>query len=152
MLKLPKIGDRVCLRADVGDYPISPIPSGSTGCVTTVAIDENEPYIGITFDAQFPDLNEWNNEFQLRGDDLDDPTESELIFTFHRLVINLSENARVAAKLAALCDEYEAWNAANGLNLGSADEHLFDESLTPAQLAWVRDFSRRWELVENDEA
>ena len=29
--------------------------------------------------------------------------------------------------LAQLTDEYEAWNKAQGLTLGSADEHLFDE-------------------------
>lgn len=48
----------------------------------------------------------------------------------------------------ALVAEYTAWNKAQGLDLGSADEHLFDESLTDAQRAWVQDFSERWEAME----
>ncbi|MGD0192889.1 MAG: hypothetical protein ABSD74_19300 [Rhizomicrobium sp.] len=51
----------------------------------------------------------------------------------------------IEAELMVLCQEYEAWNKAQGLKLGSADEHLFDESLTEEQRAWVRDFSRRWD-------
>jgi len=47
--------------------------------------------------------------------------------------------------LAQLTDEYETWNKAQGLTLGSADEHFFDESLTDAQRAFLRDFSQRWE-------
>ena len=47
--------------------------------------------------------------------------------------------------LDALIHEYRAWNATNGLSLGSADEHLFDENLTDEQRAWLKDFSRRWE-------
>ena len=50
--------------------------------------------------------------------------------------------------LAALCAEYAAWNKSNGLNLGSADEHHFDEYLTEEQREWVRDFSARWEEAE----
>lgn len=46
-----------------------------------------------------------------------------------------------------LTNEYDAWNKAQGLNLGSADEHLFDEALTEAQRKWVGDFCRRWENV-----
>lgn len=45
----------------------------------------------------------------------------------------------------ALIAEYIAWNKANGLHLGSADEHWYDERLTDEQRAWVRDFSRRWD-------
>ncbi len=48
----------------------------------------------------------------------------------------------------ALIDEYQAWNKANGLNLGSADEHLWDESLTVEQRRWLADFSDRWEEAE----
>jgi hypothetical protein len=66
----------------------------------------------------------------------------------------------VAAKLYAihvptlndLIDEYERWNKEQGLNLGSADEHLFDESLTGQQRNWVRNFSDRWEAAEHREA
>jgi hypothetical protein len=44
-----------------------------------------------------------------------------------------------------LSREYDAWNAQNGLKLGSADEHLFDESLTKEQRDWVHRFVQRWE-------
>jgi hypothetical protein len=53
--------------------------------------------------------------------------------------------------LEELCDRYATWNAANGLNLGSADEHLFDDNLTDAQRAWLRDFCRRWDEAEKQE-
>lgn len=49
--------------------------------------------------------------------------------------------------LQKLVDEYTAWNKSQGLDLGSADEHLFDESLTDAQREWLRDFCERWEDV-----
>jgi hypothetical protein len=51
----------------------------------------------------------------------------------------------INAELDALTREYAAWNKAQGLNLGSADEHMFDETLTEGQREWLRDFSRRWE-------
>ncbi|PNV26647.1 hypothetical protein, partial [Xanthomonas citri] len=43
---------------------------------------------------------------------------------------------------------YEAWNKEQGLSLGPVEEHLFDESLTLAQLSWVREFYSRWEIME----
>ncbi|OCG90029.1 hypothetical protein LMG667_03395 [Xanthomonas euvesicatoria] len=51
-------------------------------------------------------------------------------------------------KRESLIAEYAAWNAEQGLNLGSADEHLFDSKLTLEQLAWVHDFVNRWEINE----
>ena len=48
----------------------------------------------------------------------------------------------------AMCREYTEWNKSQGLNLGSADEHHFDESLTDEQREWLKDFSRRWEAAE----
>lgn len=45
---------------------------------------------------------------------------------------------------SALCEEYAAFQAREHLKLGSADEHLCDEALTPAQQSWLRDFSDRW--------
>lgn len=50
--------------------------------------------------------------------------------------------------LGVLSREYAAWIKANGLSLGSADEHYHDASLTEQQLAWVRHFSDCWENVE----
>jgi hypothetical protein len=51
----------------------------------------------------------------------------------------------IEAELAALTREYEVWRKQQGLDLGSADEHLFDENLTEAQRTWLRAFSQRWE-------
>jgi hypothetical protein len=47
-----------------------------------------------------------------------------------------------------LIEEYKEWNEAQGLNLGSADEHLFDDNLTLDQRVWLLNFSRRWETEE----
>lgn len=55
-------------------------------------------------------------------------------------------------KRAALCVEYEAWQKRNHLSLGSADEHLFDESLTKAQQKWLASFCRRWDLAAEEVA
>jgi hypothetical protein len=49
--------------------------------------------------------------------------------------------------IETLIDEYRAWNAAQGLNLGSADEHLFDATLTDAQRDYLRAFCDRWDRV-----
>ena len=54
-------------------------------------------------------------------------------------------NDSIDTELNSLTSEYKAWNKAQGLNLGSADEHLFDENLTAEQRKWLRDFSQRWE-------
>lgn len=56
-----------------------------------------------------------------------------------------------AKGLNALIDEYTTWNAAQGLNLGSADEHIFDETLTNEQRKWLRNFVWRWSIVEHPE-
>ena len=47
-----------------------------------------------------------------------------------------------------LCDVYEKFNAAHNLDLGSADEHLFDETLTGEQRKWLRRFTNTWERAE----
>jgi hypothetical protein len=43
--------------------------------------------------------------------------------------------------------EYATWNKAQGLNLGSADEHVWDEDLTDAQRAWLRNFVKLWDAA-----
>jgi hypothetical protein len=53
---------------------------------------------------------------------------------------------------AFLTEEYAEWNKRQGLNLGSADEHYFDENLTEAQRAWLIDFGHRWEQMAHLEA
>lgn len=45
----------------------------------------------------------------------------------------------------AMILEYNAYAHLHGLDLSSADEHLFDETLTLDQLVWVREFTQRWE-------
>ena len=54
---------------------------------------------------------------------------------------------RKVSTVEELCVEYMAWNKANGLDLGSAEEHLFDESLTAEQQDWLADFCKRWQAA-----
>lgn len=56
------------------------------------------------------------------------------------------------SKIADLCAEYDAWNHHQGLDLGSADEHLCDESLTEEQRDWLRDFCDRWDAAAREES
>lgn len=62
----------------------------------------------------------------------------------------ISSQAAREAAYVALCTEYQDWNKAQGLKLGSADEHVDDESLTEEQRAWLRDFSKRWDDNERE--
>ncbi len=43
---------------------------------------------------------------------------------------------------------YENWNTSQNLNLGSADEHMFDEDLTVEQQKWLKRFVAIWEAAE----
>lgn len=45
----------------------------------------------------------------------------------------------------SLCAMYEDWMRQQSLQLGSADESLYDESLTKDQRAWLGDFCERWD-------
>lgn len=65
----------------------------------------------------------------------------------HFVGAEMKKAADNEAAFLTLCNEYQAWNKAQGLSLGSADEHVDDESLTEAQRTWVRDFSTRWDAV-----
>jgi hypothetical protein len=49
--------------------------------------------------------------------------------------------AFLPSRLDALTREYQDWQKANGLTLGSANEHLYDCALTKAQRLWLRNFS-----------
>lgn len=40
---------------------------------------------------------------------------------------------------------YTNFNIAEGLNLGSADEHILDEDLTHEQREWLKRFVAVWE-------
>lgn len=56
------------------------------------------------------------------------------------------------ASMDDLIHEYQRWNKANGLDLGSADEHLFDENLNETQQAYLQGFCRRWdECMERED-
>lgn len=62
--------------------------------------------------------------------------------------IELEEPVDTDSVRQLLTAEYVTWNEAQGLSLGSADEHLFDNRLTLDQLTWVRDFCDRWDSNE----
>lgn len=53
--------------------------------------------------------------------------------------------------ISELIAEYKRWNDAEGLDLGSADEHLNDPDLSEVQREWLEDFVRRWNLAANEE-
>ena len=53
---------------------------------------------------------------------------------------------------SALIAEYQGWMKAEGLGLGSGDEHHHDETLTQEQRDWLRDFSAQWEANEQGKA
>ena len=53
--------------------------------------------------------------------------------------------------IESLYADYSEWNARHGLNLGSADEHLFDDALTPQQKIWLRLFIDRWNAAAQRE-
>ena len=61
-------------------------------------------------------------------------------------VISMSE-AELLDPINVLIVEYAEWNKANGLNLGSADEHCMDAGLTDAQKDYLCDFCDRWDAA-----
>lgn len=98
----------------------------------------------------------------LRAIESDEPSEVQDIKA--RIAAVLSpQRPKVSAesRLAAMCDESEAWHKSQGLRFSSADETLCE--LLPerdiaqtrldrleSQVAWLRDFLRRWEHAESD--
>jgi hypothetical protein len=46
----------------------------------------------------------------------------------------------------SLCTVYEHWMQQESLQLGSADEALYDESLTEDQRTWLAVFCARWDV------
>ena len=55
--------------------------------------------------------------------------------------------AAFALSMDGMIEEFNAYNMLHGLNLGSADEHLFDETLTGDQQSWIAGFCQRWEAM-----
>jgi|TARA_R100001086_G_scaffold222853_1_gene140430 hypothetical protein len=48
----------------------------------------------------------------------------------------------------ALIAIYKIWNKEQGLQLGSADDHVNDENLTYNQQEWLRAYVRLWAFTE----
>jgi hypothetical protein len=94
-------------------------------------------------EREYPDVK----RFTVHGIDAEGSAIGEMLFESDVWtdVLNFIQDTARDRMIA----EYEAFNKAQGLDLGSADEHLFDESLTDAQRKWVRDFSERWEAMEH---
>lgn len=57
-------------------------------------------------------------------------------------------NPETCRTLDDLCDVYAAWMKRQGVTLGSADEHLTDESLTEEQQNWLAQFVRLWDPAQ----
>ena len=51
----------------------------------------------------------------------------------------------------ALSAIYDQWQKEQNLKLGSADEHMFDETLTSNQRRWLYSFSKLWEITQRME-
>jgi len=60
----------------------------------------------------------------------------------------MAEQPRTSRATEALTEEYDEWNRQQGLNLGSADEHLFDTALTEDQRKWLHEFVGRSDEAE----
>ena len=48
-------------------------------------------------------------------------------------------------EFADLIGEYQRWQKANQIRLGSPYDHLTDRHLTAAQRRWLKDYVKRWE-------
>lgn len=73
------------------------------------------------------------------------------LYPAQEFAISDKQPPAATVSLDSLCGEYNAWNSAQGLALGSADEHIADPDLTVGQRDWLRDFSARWEAIESAE-
>lgn len=62
-----KIGDKVALSRDYGEYPMTPIPAGQTGVVAEIT----DQFIGVRMDTPDPQLAAWDGILQVGsfGDD-----------------------------------------------------------------------------------
>lgn len=67
-----KKGDRVALTADVGDYPITPKKSGSTGTVAFNELGESSGILAVKLDEVHEDLSDWDNEIHFFGPNFGD--------------------------------------------------------------------------------
>lgn len=141
--KLPTKHMRVMLRDEYECNWHGVWPKGEFGEV--VSIDTN--IIGVKLDKHYDALNEWNNELQI---DLDTARYNNwTLADYFWRTFELDERGKIGDAFSALVEEYTAWNKAQGLDLGSADEHCYDEDLTEEQRVWVRDFCERWNAMMN---
>jgi hypothetical protein len=147
--RIPQIGDRVRLVVSHGDYPLEPVPAGTTGMVTAIEVGCNPPYFGVTLDARSPQLDEWGNELHFYGD----PDGSD-----EELAAKCDEALEVIGTVGLndLIDEFAAWCKREGKPHHSADE-LYHEAIdnpsyTDAQRGYLRAFSNRWDALAGGDA
>ena len=123
------------------------IPKGATG--TVVGTYANDGTFAVKMDADFPALAEWGNEVHLNACDfaeINETTEAAWVLAYVAPVsAETLRGEKIDGHLEELTAEYAAWKKANGLDLGSADEHLFDDALTEEQRLWLCVFVERWE-------
>lgn len=141
--KLPEKHQRVMLREEYECYPHGIWPKGEFGEVVSIDAD----IIAVKLDKHYDALNEWDNALHVDAE-IARCNNWTLIEYFWRL-FEIDERGKTGDALSTLVEEYTAWNKAQGLDLGSADEHCFDEDLTEEQREWVRDFSERWDVAAN---
>ena len=135
---IPHKGCRVQLRREYDCYPTGLWKAGTTGTVSKIDAET----IMVTLDYTDQNLDEWSNAIQVWPAIFD--YEKPLGETFWELF----EYEKDDLGINDLTAEYTAWNKAQGLDLGSADEHMYDEDLTAEQQNWVQNFVERWECVE----
>jgi hypothetical protein len=142
-------------RTEFGNYPIHDMPTlpegftdASWGNDVCPHFDHAALRISVWIDypdkaqREYPDVKRFSvHSIDAEGDCGEMLFESDVWTLVLEFIQDTARDRMIA--------EYSDWNHAQGLDLGSADEHLFDESLTEAQRAWVRDFSERWEVMEH---
>ena len=97
------------------------------------------------------DSFEWDNPGEVDFDRIDEDVAAEARVAEARLLAwgrakgRVQRRGRHEAETDALAAEYGSWMGGEGLVLGSADDHLHDESLTVLQREWLADFVERWD-------
>lgn len=138
----PHVGTRVVLAEEYDSFPEGVFAAGLAGTVTIV----EEKLIAVTLDQTRTELEDWGNAIQIYPEHIqEDNGEATMLDAFWRVF-------KYEPSLTdPMCVQYNAYEKEQGITLGSADEHLFDEDLTEAQRVWVRAFYDRWVLTENIE-
>lgn len=98
-------------------------------------------FLAESADVIVPDHIALNQVAELLRENLSDRETLRRVGQIIRLT------GRETVTLEDLTREYEAWMSKEMLNLGSADEHLCDETLTREQRVWLAKFCERWDAV-----